>query len=388
MLKSYKYRLYPNKEQKKMFEKHFGCVRYVYNYGLERKIKTYQESKKYLSCFDLIKEITKIKKEDTYKFLSKVTAQSLQMSLRNLDNGFTAFFRKNNRFPKFKNKHSNNSFQYPQQVWIKNKKIKLPKIGKVKIKLSRKFEGKIKTTTVSKTPTGKYFVSILVDNKKALPEKCKIEKTIGIDVGIKTFATISTGEKIDNPKFLKKSLGRLKVLQQRLSNKTKGSKNRLKTKHRVALIHEKITNQRSDFLHKLSTRLVSENQAIALEDLNVKGMIKNHNLAQSIGDCSWSKFMRMIEYKSEWQGKHVHKIGRFQPSSKICSCGEINNELKLSDREWTCKECSTTHDRDILAAQNILNFSGLVQPIEPVEMSTLVESMKQETYHNYFSDDR
>ncbi len=205
---------------------------------------------------------------------------------------------------------------------------------------------------------GKYFVSILVDDGKELPKKVKIEKAIGIDLGIKTFATISTGEKIDNPRHLNKSLGRLKVLQRRLSKKQKGSKNSIKAKQKVALLSEKISNQRKDFLHKLSTRLVSENQAICLEDLNVSGMMKNHNLARHIQDCGWSEFVRQLEYKSEWSGKHIFKIGRFQPSSKICSCGAINHDLKLSDRVWTCKVCGLTHDRDILASQNILKFSG------------------------------
>lgn len=356
MLKTYSYRIYPNVNQIEMFEKHFGCARYVYNYGLQRKIEEYEKTGKSPSCFDLMKEVAKMKKYLVW--LSEVNAQSLQLSLRNLDNAYIRFFREHKGFPKFKNKTSQQSFSCSQGVSLKNKHISIPKVKNISCVIDRSFEGKIKRTTIKKTTTGKYFVSILVDDGKELPKKVKIEKAIGIDLGIKTFATISTGEKIDNPRHLNKSLGRLKVLQRRLSKKQKGSKNSIKAKQKVALLSEKIANQRKDFLHKLSTRLVSENQAICLEDLNVSGMMKNHNLARHIQDCGWSEFVRQLEYKSEWSGKHIFKIGRFQPSSKICSCGAINHDLKLSDRVWTCKVCGLTHDRDILASQNILKFSG------------------------------
>lgn len=358
-----------------MFEKHFGCVRYVYNYGLERKVKEYNKDKSNISCFELTKEIAKLKKDK--KWLGEVNAQSLQMSLRNLDNAFTGFFKKNKSFPKFKNKISQQSFQCPQRVSVGEFFISIPKIKNIKCIVSRTFEGKIKTATIKKTNTGKYFVSILVEDGKELPGKVKISKAIGIDLGIKSFATISTGEKIDNPRHLNNSIKRLKVLQRRLSKKEIGSKNRLKSKQKVALIHERIANQRKDFLHKLSTRLVSENQAICLEDLNISGMVKNHKLARHIQDCGWSEFIRQLEYKSEWSGKHIFKIGRFQPSSKICSCGAINHDLKLSDRVWTCKVCGLTHDRDILASQNILKFSGQGLPDVSVEMLSLDKSVKQ-----------
>lgn len=376
MLKAHKYRLYPNKNQRDQLAQHFGCVRYVYNWGLQRKIEEYQKTKKSPSCFDLCNELTGLKQEN--EWLRDVNSQALQMALRNLDNGFTAFFRKNNAFPKFKNSFVRQSYQCPQGVSLRDGKIFIPKLKEVKLKLHRQFEGEIKTTTISRNTTGKYYVSILVDNGKELPEKKKIDKSIGIDVGLTTFATISTGEKVDNPKFLNQSLKRLKVVQRRLSKKQKGSQNRLKAKQRVALLHEKISNQRKDFLHKLSTRLIDENQAIALEDLNVKGMIKNHKLARHIADASWSEFVKMLEYKAEWYGSTITKIGRFQPSSKICSCGHIKNDMTLADRIWACSECGLTHDRDILASQNILKFSGLEQPEEPVEMLSLDKSMKQE----------
>ena len=227
-------------------------------------------------------------------------------------------------------------------------------------KLSKTFEGILKTATVLMTATGKFFISILVEDGSETPKKelFGYDSTIGIDVGIKHFVTLSDGTKIDNPKFLKNSLQRLKVLQKRLSRKQKGSKNGDKAKYQVAKQHEKITNQRKDFLHKLTTKLVRENQAIAVETLNVAGMMKNHHLAQAIGDVSWSEFFRQLEYKCEWYGKTLLKIGQFEPSSKICNvCGSINHDLKLSDREWTCARCGTFHDRDTNAAINIKKFA-------------------------------
>lgn len=378
MIKAYLYRLYPNEDQKELFEKHFGCARWVYNYGLQRKIEEYQKDESKLSCFDINKEITQLKKKEEYSWLSDVNSQSLQCATRNLDNAFTSFFNKNNSFPKFKSKYSRKSFQLPQGVFVEDGYIKLPKIKSVKAKISRTFNGKIKTTTISKTPTGKYYASMLVEDGKYIPEKKEIKKAVGIDLGIKTFATLSNGEKIDNPKFLNNSLKRLVVLQRRLSKKKKGSKNREKAKHKVALLHERMGNQRQDFLHKLSKRLIDENQAIALEDLNVAGMVKNRSLSRHISDSSWSEFVRMLEYKSEWYGSTVAKIGRFQPSSKICSCGHIKDDLTLADRVWTCGSCGLTHDRDILASQNILKFSGLGESVEPVEMLSVDGSMKQE----------
>lgn len=378
MLKAYKYRLYPNKEQEEMFAKHFGCVRWVYNYGLQRKIEEYQKDKSKLSWFKINAEIVKLKKKDDYSWLRDVSAQSLQSASRNLDNAFTAFFRKNSRFPNFKNKHSKKSFQCYQGISVSEKSISFPKIKEIRAVVHRSFNGKIKTSTISQISSGKYYVSILVDDGKEFPNKKVVKKAIGVDVGLKTFATLSTGEKIDNPKYLGKSIKRLSVLQRRLSKKQKGSNNRLKAKQKVVLLYEKITNQRKDFLHKLSSRLVSENQAIAFEDLNIQGMVKNHKLARHIEDSSWAEFIRMVEYKAEWYGSTVAKIGRFQPSSKICSCGNIKDDLTLSDRVWTCSKCGLTHDRDILASQNILKFSGLGESVEPVELSSIDGAMKQE----------
>ena len=382
MLKSYKYRIYPNKEQIQKMNNHFGCVRYVYNQGLDEKTKAYQKTGKSPSCFDLTNFMLKKEKEENI-WLKDVYSQCLQMSLRNLDNAFNAFFRKQNRFPKFKSKNNGHqSFQYPQNVKVlfEENKIKLPKIGKVKAKLYREFNGKIGTVTVSKTPTNKYFVSVLVDDGKETPVKPKKltkKTTVGIDLGIKDFCILSNGEKIENQKHLKKSINRLKVLQRRKDKKKKGGVNRKKANFKLAKLHEKITNQRNDFLHKISSKIIDENQAICIEDLNTKGMMKNHCLAQSIADVGWGRFVEFLKYKSEWKGKNLIQIGRFDPSTKTCSvCGEINKDLTLKDREWKCV-CGKEHDRDINAAKNIKNFGmikfrkyiGLGRPGKLTEMS-------------------
>ena len=353
--------MYPDEEQGEMFLKHIGACRFVYNLSLEQKIKTYETDKTTLSCYDLNAMLPDLKKE--FEWIKEVNAQSLQQANRNLDSAFTRFFREKKGFPKFKSrKNPVQSFGIPQncKVDFDNNRVKLPKIGWITTKLSKVFEGTLKTATVSMTTTGKFFISILVEDGKETPEKESFgyDSTIGLDVGIKDFVTMSDGTKIDNPKFLRGSIGRLKVLQRRVSRKKKGSKNRDKAKYQVALQHEKITNQRKDFLHKLTTKLVRENQAIAIETLNVTGMMKNHCLAQAIGDVSWSEFFRQLEYKCEWYGKTLLRIGRFEPSSKICSvCGSIKHDLKLSDREWTCAGCGTLHDRDVNASINIKKFA-------------------------------
>ncbi|AKB16972.1 Mobile element protein [Methanosarcina sp. WWM596] len=258
------------------------------------------------------------------------------------------------------------SFPVPQHYTVnfETNTIKLPKIEPIKAVLHRKFEGEPKTATVSRTCKGHYYISILVEDGKELPVKEAFTEstTVGIDVGIKDFAVLSTGEKVENPKYLKNSLKRLKVLQKRVSRKQKGSKNRAKAKRRLAVLHDKITNQRNDFQNKLSFRLVSENQAVALETLNVKGMVKNHHLAQAISDSAWSSFVIKLEYKAQWFGKTVLRIGQFEPSSKLCSvCGYHNKELQLKDREWICPDCKTKHDRDINAAINIKKFALIDQ---------------------------
>ena len=361
MLKAYKYRMYPTKEQEEMFFQHFGSCRFIYNWALENKIKSYQMEGKSTSRFALNKMLTELKKE--HGWLKDINSQSLQGATLNLDNAFTKFFREKTGFPKFKSKRNPvQSFSVPQNYKMDydNDKVFLPKIGLVKTVLHRKFAGIGKTATVSRTPTGKYYISILVDDGKEIPIKATFNEnvTVGIDVGIKDFAVLSNGEKIENPKYLKNSMQRLNVLQRRMSRKQKGSKNRAKARLAVSKIHEKISNQRNDFQHKLSSKLISENQALALETLNVSGMLKNHCLAQAISDASWSSFVSKLEYKAEWHGKTILRIGQFDPSTKICNvCGHYKKDITLAVRKWECPDCNSIHDRDVNAAINIKKFA-------------------------------
>ena len=360
MLKAFKYELFPTPEQVKAFEQHFGCSRFIYNWGLEQRIKAHSEGRK-ITCLDLAYQLPELKRANPW--LSEVNSQSLQMPLRNLDNAFSSFFNHNTQFPKFKSKHkSKPKFQCPQHVKVdfKNQTISLLKIPNIKFALDRTFDGIIKTTTISKTPTNRYFVSILVENGLELPAKPKVkpETTVGIDLGLKDFCIDSNGNKTTNQKFLRQSEQRLKINQRRLSKKKKGSKKYQEQKLKVARIHERIANQRKDFLHKLSTRLIRENQSICLEDLAVGNMLKNHCLAKSISDCAWTEFKRQLEYKSDWYGNNILTIGRFEPSSKTCSeCGSIKKDLTLKDREWICSSCGAEHDRDVNAARNIKKFA-------------------------------
>ncbi|QYZ79816.1 transposase [Methanofollis formosanus] len=361
MLQAYKYRMYPSQEQVALLMKHIHACRFVYNNSLEQKIRAYEQEGRKLSCFDLNNRLPALK--DEHPWLKDVNSQSLQSANKNLDNAFTRFFREKKGFPRFKSKKNPlQSFQVPQSysVDFDQRWIKLPKISKIRTIFHRVFTGKMKYATVSVTSTGKWFVSILVDDGKNEPEPApfSLDTTLGIDVGLKDFATFSIGEKIENPRHLKNSLQRLKVLQRRMSRKKKGSKNREKAIQKLARCYEKVANQRNDFLHKISFRVVSENQAIAVESLNVGGMMKNHHLAQGIEDVSWSTFFTMLEYKCRKYGKTLLKIGRFDPSSKICNtCGYLKRDLTLSDREWVCPECGTHHDRDINAAINIKKFA-------------------------------
>ena len=354
MFKAFKYRINPTNSQRELIAKHIGSSRFVYNLALETKNTAYLGSKHNFSPFDLIKQLPELKKECDW--LKEVNSQSLQQSIQNMDIAFKKFF-KGAGFPKFKSKHKGRqSFSVPQNVIVENDLLIIPKFKEgIDIILHRPIKGTIKSATISVTPTGKYFASILVDTNTEIPIKAPIkeETTIGIDLGIKTFLVTSDGLEIDNPKYLRKAQTKLKYVQRKYS-KNKGKR----TKKKLAKLHEKVVNKRKDFLHKLSSKLISENQTIALETLAVKNMVKNHNLAQAINDVSWSTFVTMLEYKADWYGKNILRIGRFAPSSKTCSCcGNINRELTLKDREWTCNGCGTLLNRDVNAAINIKSFA-------------------------------
>ncbi len=353
ILKAVKYRLYPTDEQCILIDKHIGACRFVYNLALETKQVAYA-SQVNISVFDLKKQIPELKTE--CEWLKEINSQSLQQSVINLDTAYTKFFKGQAKFPKFKSKRkSRQSFSVPQKVIIEDNMIIIPKFKEgIKAVTHRNIEGKTKSATVSKTPTGKYFISILIETDAIVPVKPVItaENTIGIDLGIKDFLTTSESEVIANPRNLKKSIAKLKFVQRKYS-KYKGQR----AKKKLAILHEKVFNRRNDFLHKVSKKLIDDNQTIATENLNVKGMIQNHKLAQAISDVAWGRFEIFLNYKSDWYGSNILQIGRFEPSSKMCDCGEINKELKLSDRVWTCNKCGQTYDRDIQAANNIKKFA-------------------------------
>ena len=383
MLKGLKYRISPTNFQKELIAKHIGSSRFVYNLALETKNAAYLGSKHNFSPFDLIKQLPELKKE--CEWLKEVNSQSLQQSIQNMDIAFKKFF-KGAGFPKFKSKHrGKQSFSVPQNVIVENNLLIIPKFKEgIDIVLHREIKGTIKSATISVTPTGKYFVSILVDTNVEMPTKAPIAEntTIGIDLGLKDFAITSEGDVFENPKNLRKAQSKLKYVQRKYS-KNKGKR----TKQRLTLLHEKVVNKRKDFLHKTSTKLIRENQTIALENLAVSNMVKNHNLAQAISDASWSTFVTMLEYKADWYGKNILKIGRFAPSSKTCSCcGHINKELTLKDREWTCPKCNSVLDRDVNAAINIKSFalknnlSGEHRLKNQDELLTLVKVLTPEAH--------
>jgi len=384
MLKANKYRLYPNEEQKILLEKHFGCVRLVYNLALEAKTLAYNGSKISLSYNDLASQLKDLKND--FDFLKEVNSQSLQSSLRNLDTAYQHFFKHNFGFPSFKSKHSKQSFQCPQNVEVNfsTGNIFLPKFKEpIKAILHRKFKGVVKTVTISKTPTGKYFASVLVENKQEIiPVKKTVTEntTIGIDLGLKHFIIGSDGFKKDNPKYLRESLVKLKWTQKRFSRKEKGSSRSKVWKNRVANQYEKISNQRKDFLHKVSNEITNRYDTICMEDLKVSNMVRNHKLALSISDAGWGMFVGFVKYKCEWRGKNFIQIGTFEASSKTCSdCDFVKHDLTLNDREWTCPCCKVLHDRDENAGKNIkrwglrdwLNNWRMEHPCKDAEVSPL-----------------
>ena len=357
MNKGVKFRAYPNKEQQNLINRTLGCCRLIYNKGLAMRNDAYSNGEK-IGYNQTSAMLTDLKKQADFAFLRDVDSIALQQSLRDLDRGFKNLFEKRARHPQFKSKHNNHqsyrTINQDDNIRIIGKYIKLPKLGYVKIKQSMEV-GHINNVTVERTPTGKYFVVLNVDFE---PEfRPNAGRMIGIDVGIKEFYSDSNGNVVNNPKYLEKSMRKLVRAQRRLSRKQKGSNNRNRQRVKVAKVHEKITNQRNDFLQKQSTILVSENQTICIEDLNVKGMIRNHKLAQHIASCSWSKFFAMLEYKAAWYGNDIIKVPTMYPSSQTCSsCGYKNPLVKnLSIREWECPNCHAKHSRDTNASINILN---------------------------------
>ena len=359
MNKSFKYRLYPTKEQEVQIQKNFGCVRFVYNYYLAKRIDLYEKSKETFNYYACAKDLTQLKKELTW--LKEADSTSLQSSLKHLEEAYQKFFKEHKGYPKFKSKkihkYSYTSKSNGVNIFvIDSKQIQLPKLGVVTIRGGTMPVGKILSATISQAPSGKYYVSICCDNVDIEPFD-KTGAVVGIDLGIKDFAITSDGLKIPNPKYLKQSLDKLAKLQKELSRKTRGSSNYNKQRIKVATLQEHIANQRKDFLHKVSTQLIKEYDIICLEDLKVSNMLKNHKLARSIADVSWSTFVSYLNYKSVWYDKQISKISTFFPSSQTCSiCGEKFPFTKdLGVRDWTCPNCNSKLDRDINAANNILN---------------------------------
>ncbi len=354
MYKAYKYRIYPTSQQEASLARSFGCARWFWNYALKLCQETYKNTGKGLSRGYIQGLLPALKKE--YEWLKDPYSQCLQVVALNLSTAYKNFFDKRAMLPRFKSKHGRQSISYPQNVKFDDDSINLPKIGLVYCQRHRNFEGDIKTVTVSRNPDGKYFVSVLVDDGKANPELVPVGKAVGIDVGLTHFAITSDDSKFDNPRYFIKLQRNLKRKQQKLSRKKKGSQNRNKARLAVAQVHSKIARCREDFLHKLSRKIVNENQVIAVENLNIKGMVKNHNLAKAISDVGWGMFCTMLKYKTESEGKQYIEIDRFFPSSKTCHlCLNRVDNLTLDVRGWTCKHCGTHHDRDVNAAINIRN---------------------------------
>lgn len=354
---AFKYRIYPNKEQKELINKTFGCCRFVYNEYLGVKISKYKESKESLSYVDCANQMKSLK--DELLWLKEVDSTSLQSSLKDLDRAFQNFFKHHTGYPKFKSKKDNHkSYQSKYtngNIQYLGKYIKLPKLGYVKTKNKLIPLGRIINATISQVPSGKYYVSLCCAD---VPEKeiTLTGNSIGIDLGLKDFLITSYGEIINNPKYYTKQQKKLAKFQKELSRKTRGSSNRNKARIKVAKQHEKVANQRKDFLHKTANHIIQNYDIVCVEDLQIKNMVRNRKLSKCISDVSWSEFIRLLEYKARWHGKTIVKVDKFYPSSQICSgCGENTGKKTLDIRHWECPFCGANHDRDINAAINIHN---------------------------------
>lgn len=351
---AYKYRFYPTDEQKTLLAQTFGCVRFVYNNILEYRHNEYYQNNNSINYTETSAKLTELKKD--LDWLKDVSSVALQQSLRNLDVAFSNFFKGQNRYPKFKNRNKRQSFRLVNSGFnIKDGKLYIAKSKEpLEVKWSRDLDlSKINSITISKDCANRYHVSI--QGEKYIKLKPVNQNKIGIDLGLTHFLIDSNGNKISNPRNTRKYAKKLKIEQRRLSNKQKGSENFKKQKFKVAQVHAKIADCRKDFLHKLSTNIVNENQVIILEDLAVKNMVKNRKLSKSISDAAWSTFVNMLKYKSEWFGRTFHQVNRWYPSSKTCSsCGHLHSKMPLSVRNFSCEGCGATHDRDINAAKNIL----------------------------------
>ena len=360
--RTYKFRLYPTKAQTELLAKHFGCARFVYNYFLNQRQEQYRLTGKSDNFYAECKSLTELKKQEETAWLKEVNSQTLQFAIRCLENAYTNFFKKRAKFPKFKSKRSKNSFTIPQSAYISVGRLFIHKFkGGIKCRVHREIKGKIGKVTISKTTSGKYFAFVCTE-EEYVPTIEKSGKPIGVDLGLKDLLVTSEGERFTNNHYTKKYESRLATAQRHLSRKKKGSRGYENQRLKVARLHEKISNCRMDYLQKCSISLVGRYDIICVEDLNVKGMVKNHRLAKFISDASWGTFINILTYKAEWNDKKVVKIDRFYPSSQTCSvCGNINGQTKdLSVREWECSSCHTHHNRDVNAAINILRV-GLKQ---------------------------
>ena len=356
--RAYKFRLYPSREQAELLAKHFGCTRFVYNHFLNQRKEQYRLTGKSDNYYAQARSLTELKKQEATAWLKEINSQSLQFALRSLETAYTNFFQKRAKFQSFKSKHAKNSFTVPQSVFIADGRLFIPKFKEgIKCRVHREIKGKVGKATISKTPSGKYFVSVFTEEEYVTPIK-KSGKAVGVDMGLKDLLITSDGETFENNRYIKRYERKLAKAQQHLSRKKKGSKGFENQRLKVAKLHEKIANSRADYLHKCSISLVRRYDTICIEDLNVKGMERNHRLAKSVTNASWGAFVSMLTYKVEWNGKKVVKIDRFFPSSQTCNvCGYINKQTKdLSVREWECPVCHTHHNRDVNAAINILRF--------------------------------